>query len=148
MLFSRTTEYALQALIFLASRDAGTPSLARDVAAYLDVPAPYLAKILKDLTHGGLVHSVKGRGGGFSLAPHATHLTLADALRKIDGPHVFDGCLLGLKRCADATACPVHHTWKPLKAQLVDMLEVKTLGAMGAEVRAGRYRLRLRPAVA
>jgi Rrf2 family protein len=147
VLFSRTTEYALQALIFLASRDAGTPSLARDVAAYLDVPAPYLAKILRDLTHGGLVHSVKGRGGGFTLAPQAAGLTLAHVLRKLDGPRAFDGCLLGLKRCSDATACPVHRTWKPLKGRLVEMLEAKTLGSMGAEVRAGRYRLRLGPTV-
>lgn len=143
MLFSRTSEYALQALIFLASRDEGEAVLARDIAAWLDVPGPYLSKILKDLARVGFVTSLKGRGGGFALTSSARDASLLAILERIEGPGAFKGCLLGLKKCADATACPAHETWKPLKEKVLAMLDKRTLSAMGAEVRSGRYRLHI-----
>lgn len=148
MLLSRTSEYALQALVHLAVQPAGRPVLNRDVARHLGVPAPYLTKILKGLVQRGLVQSHKGRGGGYALQPAALDATIREVVELVEGPAVFEGCLLGLKVCADATACPVHHSWAPLKASVLGLLDRRTVGAMADAVRAGRYRLVLPPASA
>jgi Rrf2 family protein len=141
MLLSRTSEYALQALIYLAAQPEGRPVLNREVAKYLGVPAPYLAKILKDCVKHGLVASQKGRGGGFAIKPAALAVPIRTVVELTEGRDAFEGCLLGLKVCSDATACPVHHTWSPLKASLLSLLGRHTIGSMADAVRAGRYRV-------
>ena len=67
MILSRTSQYALQALIFIATRPPGEPVLNREIASYLDVPPAYLAKIMQSLCKGGLLYSFRGRLGGFCL---------------------------------------------------------------------------------
>ncbi|MBP6669267.1 MAG: Rrf2 family transcriptional regulator [Gemmatimonadales bacterium] len=141
MILSRTSEYALQALVHLAVQPTGQPVLNRDVARYLGVPAPYLTKILKGLVQRGLVQSHKGRGGGYAIQRAALDVTVREVVELVEGPSVFQECLLGLKVCADATACPVHHAWAPLKAGLLGLLDRRTVGSMADAVRAGKYQL-------
>lgn len=70
MLWSKTCDYALQALVYVAAQPEDLCVRGQDVAAYLyDVPSPYLAKILRGLAGKGILQSFKGRGGGFLLAP-------------------------------------------------------------------------------
>jgi Rrf2 family protein len=140
MILSRTSEYALQALIYLAVQE-GQPVLNRDVARYLGVPAPYLTKILKDCVKHGLVVSTKGRGGGYAIHPAAYGVTIREVVELTEGRDVFEGCLLGLKVCAEATACPVHHAWSPMKAGVLALLSRHTIDSMAEAVRAGRYRV-------
>jgi len=141
MILSRTSEYALQALIYLAAQPQGTSVLNRDVARYLGVPAPYLAKILKECVRRGLVVSQKGRGGGYAIHPGALDTSIRTVVELTEGRDAFEGCLLGLKVCSEATACPVHHTWSPLKTALLALLSRQTIGDMAEAVRAGRYRV-------
>ncbi|MCC7131636.1 MAG: Rrf2 family transcriptional regulator [Gemmatimonadales bacterium] len=141
MLLSRTAEYAVQALIYLATRPDDGLTGAREVASYLGTPAPYLSNILKKLVQHRLLVSTRGRGGGFRVVATARRLSVLHIVELIDGPHAFEGCVLGLKRCADATACPVHHVWKPLKDRMLRTLAGQTIGGMADLVRAGRYRL-------
>lgn len=143
VLLSRTSEYALQALIYLGSRADGQPVLVRDIAAYLGVPASYLASILKGFVKRGLVTSSKGRGGGFRIRPEALDLPLLHVIELIEGWGTYTGCVLGLKACADATACPLHYAWKPLREQMLALFRAQTIGGLAKEVRVGRYRLAL-----
>ncbi|MBU2760621.1 RrF2 family transcriptional regulator [Acidithiobacillus sulfurivorans] len=143
MLLSKTSEYALQALIYLAAQPEGEPVLSRDISDYLRVPAQYLAKILQDLAKRGVLDSFKGRGGGFVLRPGADQMNILDIVEVVEGQPFGQGCVLGLKACADETACPVHYQWKPLKAEVVGLLGKQTIGSMAEAVRAGRYRIHL-----
>ncbi|WP_291525380.1 Rrf2 family transcriptional regulator [Acidithiobacillus sp.] len=143
MLLSKTSEYALQALIYLAALPPREPVLSRDISDYLRVPAQYLAKILQDLAKRGVLDSFKGRGGGFVLRPGAEQMNILDIVEVVEGQPFGQGCVLGLKTCADETACPVHTQWKPLKAEVVGLLGRQTIGSMAEAVRAGRYRIHL-----
>jgi Rrf2 family protein len=144
-ILSRTSEYALQALIYLASRAGGPPVLAREAADYLGAPAPYLANILKSFVKLRLVTSAKGRGGGFRIRPSALDRSVLSIVEIMEGTGAYTGCVLGLKACADATACPLHYRWKPLREQMLALFRVHTLRSIGHEVRSGRYRLVLAP---
>lgn len=143
MLLSKTSEYALQALIYLAAQPAGEPVLSRDISDFLRVPAQYLAKILQDLAKRGVLDSFKGRGGGFILRPGAEQMNILDIVEVVEGQPFGQGCVLGLKACADETACPMHYHWKPLKTDVMGLLAQQTIGSMAEAVRAGRYRIHL-----
>ena len=54
MILSRTSQYAIQALIYIATRPSGEPVLNREIASYLGVPSAYLAKIMQNLCKGNL----------------------------------------------------------------------------------------------
>jgi Rrf2 family protein len=141
MILSRTSQYAIQALIFVATQPRGVPVLIRTVSERLGVPLPYLAKIMQNLGRGGLIHSFRGRQGGVCLGEGGETTDLMSILTLIDGPGLTESCVLGLKACSDATACPMHKQWKPIKTGIVKLLNEQTLGILAAAVRRGRYRL-------
>lgn len=141
MLLSRTSQYAVQALIYMATQPAATPVLNKDIAARLGVPAPYLAKILQALAKGGLLFSFRGRLGGFCLREDGNRITLMEILLLTEGPAFTQSCLLGLKKCSDETACPLHFRWVPVKKKIIDLLEETTLDKLARAVETGKYRL-------
>lgn len=141
MLISRTSQYAIQALICLSLHGDGRRSSVRDLARWLDVPSPYLAKILQTLCRDGLLDSSRGRQGGFGLRTSAAELSLLQVLAATEGEQFGKECLLGLKQCGDDSACPMHATWKPVKERLLAMLEAQTLASLAAAVGQGECRL-------
>lgn len=141
MILSRTSQYAVQAMIYMATQPAGAPVLNKDIAARLNVPAPYLAKILQSLSKGGLLYSFRGRLGGFCLREEAAQVSLMQLLQLTEGADFTQSCLLGLKRCSDETACPVHARWLPIKEKVIEMLNQMSLADLAAAVQSGRYRL-------
>ncbi len=139
MLWSKTSAYALQALLYIAAQPEDVYVRACDMEACLrDVPFPYLAKILRGLAADGLLLSQKGKGGGFLLAPSARNGGILEIIRCLDGAGYGEGCVLGLAKCADDSACPVHHEWTPIKKRLVDFLGSQTLGEIARQIRGNR----------
>lgn len=141
MLISRTSQYATQALIYIALKDAGALVLSREVAEQLGVPSAYLAKIMQTLCRGGLLTSFRGRLGGFSLREPSERIDLMRILLITEGPDFTKDCVLGLKVCSDETACPMHERWKPIKTEILAMLKEQNLGSLAEAVRNGKYRL-------
>ena len=141
MLISRTSQYAVQSLIYIATQDQNSPILSREVAEKLQVPAAYLAKIMQTLCKGGLVTSYRGRLGGFCLREDPEKIDLMRILLITEGPEFTKDCLLGLKECSDATACPMHYKWQPIKQEVIGMLKEQTLAMLSEAVRTGKYRL-------
>lgn len=142
VLFSKTQEYALQALVLLAL----TPTefrLNRDVASHLEVPGPYLAKVLKRFAQMGYLESAKGRGGGYRIKKKALEAPVREVATVADGNDPFVGCLLGLSRCSDHAACPIHDKWMPIRAKVSVLLEKQTVGDLALKSRGGRTRLSL-----
>lgn len=141
MIFSRTSQYAIQALIYLATQPSGQRVLSRDIAHKLGVPSAYLAKILQDLSRDRLLDSIRGRSGGFVLRSGAENSNLLDILLLTDGPRADRECLLGLKACKDETACPLHRKWKPVKNDILACLGNVTLINLAKAVQSGQYQL-------
>ena len=141
MIISRTSQYAIQALIYLATQPGGRPVLSRDIACGLGVPPPYMAKVLQGLCRGQLLDSTRGRRGGFKLRGGAEHTNLLEVVLLTDGPRVDRECLLGLKACQDETACPMHRNWKSVKKDIHACLGGITLRHLAKAVQSGQYRL-------
>ena len=141
MILSRTSQYAIQALIYVATQPRGEPVLNREIAAHLGVPSAYLAKIMQNLCKGNLLYSFRGRLGGFCLREEAEKTDLMQVLLLTEGKGFTDDCVLGLKVCSDETACPMHVRWKPIKEKIVSMLHEQTLENLAIAVQSGKYRI-------
>jgi len=141
MILSRTSQYAIQALTYIAVQARGEPTLSREIAANLHVPSAYLAKILQSLCQTKLLYSRRGRLGGFMLRAGAERMNLMDIVLLVEGERVSRECLLGLKECDDATACPMHRQWQPVKKRMLSFMRQLTLSDLVKAVKSGEYRL-------
>lgn len=134
-MLSKTAEYALRAVIFLA-RDSGTPVPAAEVASGLDVPANYLSKILHTLSRAGVVESERGPGGGYRLARSAAEISIGDVVGAFDPLVPRDRCLLGHGSCPGAHPCAAHDRWRrlsePIAAFFRDTMVSELLESSGA----------------
>ena len=126
MILSQASKYALRAAIHLA-RYGEQPQLSRDIAAAIDVPGQYLAKILQDLARHGVLTSAKGRGGGFRLSGSGQDVELLRVVRAIEGQDFGEGCVLGLPECSPHDPCPLHEQWTGIRDSLLQMLEKTSL---------------------
>lgn len=141
MIISRTSQYAIQALIYMATQPRDKLVLSHEIAKCLYVPPAYLAKIMQDLSRGGLLTSFRGRAGGFSLADAPEKIDLLRILLVTEGANFGKDCALGLKECSDETACPMHQKWKPIKQEIIEMLQKQTLAELSEAVLSGKYRI-------
>ncbi|WP_312763711.1 Rrf2 family transcriptional regulator [Epilithonimonas sp.] len=123
-MFSKTCEYAIRALIFIAqkSKDGSRVGI-KDISAGIDSPEYFIAKILQDLSRKGFVQSAKGPNGGFYMDDANLEQSVADIVREIDGDKLFSGCGLGLKECSEDHPCPIHKDFKHIRQEIKTMLE-------------------------
>src|SRR5262245_11425454 len=95
LMFSKTVEYALRAVVYLAyeSPDGCTTAA---LATATKIPKDYLAKILQDWRDGKIVTTQRGLGGGVSLAKPPAELTILDVVNAVEPIERIQSCPLGL----------------------------------------------------
>lgn len=118
MLFTRASEYALISLIYIAKHKS--PIDVDTLAAELNIPKSFLAKILQNLAKADILKSYKGINGGFCLALDPSKITIKDIIISAEKkePLVFD--------CTGDDKCPSnrHDTCKiyPIITNLQDKI--------------------------
>lgn len=127
MLFSKACEYGIRAMLYLASQDNAQPVRVREIAEALQIPIPFLSKIVHSLSRNHLIQSQKGPGGGVTLAQAASKITLLQVVEVIDGLNLFQACALGIPHCSDDFPCPLHEKWGDLRSEIYEMLANRTL---------------------
>jgi len=137
-IFSKTCEYAIRAVFYLAHKSStGSKTGIRDIASGIDSPELYLGKILQDLSRKGLISSAKGPHGGFYLSPEMLEQPLIEIVKAIDGDDLFLGCGLGLKQCSEINPCPLHNEFKEIRSKITLMLSNTTVGEFNRELMEG-----------
>lgn len=127
-MLTRTGGYALHAALAIAQSQAGDgPVRAQDVAAKLEIPANYLAKILQSLARSGILVSERGRKGGFRLSRPPDQITLMQVVEGFENLGPARQCLLGRGTCSDDNGCPAHAEWKAASAPAFTFFETRTL---------------------
>lgn len=137
-LFSKTCEYAMRAVFYIASRsaDGARPGI-RDIAENINSPEHFLAKILQKLSREGIISSVKGPHGGFYIEQPGLKRPLADIITTLEGDGIFTGCGMGLSYCSESNPCPLHQEFKKVRNQLTKMLYETTIGEFNQELLNG-----------
>ena len=106
---SKSARYAVVGLVYLASLPSDRLVMVEDVAAHLELPPSFLAKLFQRLAHKGLLVSQRGPRGGYGLARPAQSISLADVLEaaqeRVSGER---DCLLEAGRCSSDGPCAIH----------------------------------------
>ena len=134
-MLSNACQYAIRSVLYLALYGDESNKLgAKSIAEELEVPQPFLAKLLQKLSKRHLVSSLKGPKGGFFLSKKDRHNTIFDIIDCIDGTDAFSACFLGLKQCSDVNPCPVHFTVAPFKKKLMLDFREKNINQFAEEI--------------
>lgn len=104
-MLSKTAEYALRAVVWLA-REPGRAESADQLAEVTKVPRRYLHKVLQDLIHAGIVRSQPGPGGGYALDRLPEKVSILDVVNAVAPLERIRTCPLGLS--SHTSLCPLH----------------------------------------
>jgi len=85
-MLSQKAKYAIKALLALARAGDGDLLQAGDIAQRQNIPRKFLDLIFFELRRHGLIHSTRGREGGYALALPAAEISIARIVRAVDGP--------------------------------------------------------------
>jgi Rrf2 family protein len=127
---SAKSDYALRALIELASREGGDPVSAEELGRLQEIPHGFLQAILADLRRAGVVMSQRGQSGGWRMARGPETVSVADVIRAVDGPLVS---VYGLRPEAvsyNDSAEVLQHVWIAARSSLRDVFEQVTIRAL------------------
>ena len=137
-IFSKTCEYAMRAVFFIAHRTASGGRVGiKEIAAGINSPEHFLAKILQDLSRRGIIQSMKGPSGGFYIDNKSLKRPLSEVVEAIDGNGLFTGCGLGLEYCSEINPCPLHNEFKVIRTQIHEMLEKTTIADFNEDLNLG-----------
>lgn len=143
-IFSKTCEYAMRAVFFIAHRTASGGRVGiKEIAAGINSPEHFLAKILQDLSRRGFVQSAKGPNGGFYMDKASLHRPLSEVVEAVDGKGIFTGCGIGLEYCSETNPCPLHHEFKAIRNQIQQLLQQTTIGEFNGDFNLGALTARI-----
>jgi Rrf2 family protein len=142
-MWSKTTEYAIRALVQVAVSNAeGVRPGFREIAESIDAPVQFTAKILQTLSRATLLKSVRGRGGGFFFDAVAPELKLSEVIRVLEGDKYFTSCMVGLPHCDGDNPCPLHTEFSRIRTDLVKIAEKETIQALARKIAGGHAQLK------
>lgn len=124
-MISQTVEYALRAVVHLASV-APLAQTTDQIAKVTLVPRAYLSKVLQGLTRAGLLSSQRGIGGGVTLAKSASELTILEVVNAVEPIQRIRTCPLGLSSHG-VRLCPLHKRLDSALAMVEDAFKKTTL---------------------
>ena len=134
LIFSRSCEYALQVVTFIASQPNNRPVLSRDISGALNLPPHFLGKILQTLVKHNILSSQKGKSGGFVITRSPKEIMLYDIIEIMDGPDYFDQCIMGFPGCFDHNPCPAHSEWNEIKTVLMKLLNARSISELSSDL--------------
>jgi len=99
MQITRQADYAVRAVLYLASLGEGGRAPTGQIARKQHVPPSFLAKIVSQLSVAGVLHTSRGARGGVSLARTPAEISLLDFIEVIDGPVALNECVTDPDAC-------------------------------------------------
>ena len=127
---SKLADYAIVILACMAQECGGVMS-ASDLAARSGLPEPTVAKVLKLLTKGAVIASVRGVNGGYRLDRCPDEVSVASVITALDGPVALAACVEGSGDCCSyESGCPVKSQWNPVNEAVKQALENVPLAQM------------------
>ena len=139
LIFSKQCEYALQAVLYIALKREGEMTSIKEMTKKLDIPYHFLGKILQDLSRKGLLRSLKGPTGGFTLGMPAKDITLFHIVEAVDGAQFTSQCVMGFPECSGKNPCAVHEHWAGLREGIYKMLVNKQIAEMAKDMKKPMY---------
>ncbi len=127
MQITRQVEYAIRALIELASTPEGELVQSRAIAIKHELPEKFLIKTVQLLIKAGLVESRRGMKGGVRLLVSPASITILDIIRAIEGNVAINPCLSDNYYCKFKEHCRVNKILQRAQDAMLTELNKETL---------------------
>lgn len=122
MLLSRGGDYAIRAMVDLASQPEKERNITQGIADRQQIPPAFLSKVLASLTQAGLVRTHRGAAGGVGLARSPEEISLLEVVEAVQGPILLNECTDPYRTCPLKDACAVSQTWREAQKNLEELL--------------------------
>lgn len=140
MILSKSCQYGVRALLYIATEsDKSKKTELVKIAETLDIPKPYLAKIMQQLVKRGLARSTKGPNGGFYMTPKEKSKNLLNIVEAIDGLEYFSQCGLGMEQCDTDNPCPIHAEMVKIRENLMKTFSKYSVEKIGQKIKKGEF---------
>ncbi len=126
MQITRQADYAVRAVLHVAQLAEGERLATSVIAEEENIPLPFLAKIVSQLSVKGILDAMRGASGGVRLARTPDEISLREVIEAIDGEISLNRCVLNADACPSTGVCPVHEVWCEAQKDLVSRLESTT----------------------
>jgi Rrf2 family protein len=142
-MLSNTCKYGIRAVLYLAMNTRENKKIGiKKIASDLNIPTPFLGKILQSLAKHKILSSTKGPHGGFGLGKDPGKISLLDIVLIIDGEDIFNVCLINVTNCKNhekgKAPCPVHNKFAPIRKNIIELFEKETVENLVNEMK--KYR--------
>jgi FeS assembly SUF system regulator len=124
---SRLTDYGIVLLAHLATDGRSRTHNARELSEHAGLPLPVVSKILKQLTHEGILVSHRGAKGGYGLARTADEISVTEIIGALEGPIALTECTLGPGHCDQEVSCLLRTPWQRINQAVHSALSRVTL---------------------
>lgn len=124
MEISRRTDYGVRVILDLATLPDNERASTQEIADRQNIPGPFLAKIISQLSLAGLVTTQRGAGGGVTLARPAANISLLQVIEALEGPIRLNRCSIQPDACPRNGRCPVHDVWAKAQFDLTAQLNL------------------------
>ena len=128
-LITRDTDYAVRALCCIAEQKQELIS-ADQLVKSLEMPRPFLRKILQTLNKEGLLNSSKGKDGGFALAVSPGEITLTDVMKIFQGSIRLNECKFKKSDCPHINDCLLKKKIDEIEKEVIAKLKAITISSI------------------
>jgi len=130
MKVTKSTAYALHALMYMVRHNTQLPVTTATVAKAEGIPSDYLAKIFQQLVKAGVVKAVRGRKRGYVFARPPEDISLLELFEIVEGNQLFDDCFLRHCECGGTTDnCRIFAIWVEATRRIRDLLGETTIAS-------------------
>lgn len=128
MRISTKGRYGLRILLDLAAHQTDKrPRLIREIAKSQQISDKYVSRLILALRDAGIVDSLRGARGGYSIAKPLDQVTLLEAIETMEGPLEVVECLAGAATCERAAACGPRQFWRQFNDEIRGILQKYTV---------------------
>jgi len=133
MQLTLTGEYAIRAMIHLASGKDDSIFRISEISNTNSIPEKFLRKIIPQLSNAGLINSQRGIGGGIKLGKSASAITPLEIIEAVEGEMALNKCLIDKAFCSNERWCTVHTLWCEAQNNLRTILSSKSIAELALE---------------
>jgi Rrf2 family iron-sulfur cluster assembly transcriptional regulator len=124
--------FAVTAMLDLAMHGGKRPVTLAGISERQSISLSYLEQLFGKLRRHTLVDSVRGPGGGYTLARDLANVSVADIITAVDEPLDATQCG-GKENCKDEQRCMTHDLWSTLNEKMYEYLDSVKLSDLVAQ---------------
>ncbi|HLE09573.1 MAG TPA: Rrf2 family transcriptional regulator [Thermodesulfobacteriota bacterium] len=128
-------QYAVRAMVNLASRGDGRPVALREISSQEGISLAYLEQLFLKLRKGDMVKSVRGPGGGYLLARDPSAISVGEVITVVEESLNPVACLdEDSAVCVRADTCITQKVWKGLGQRIKEFLNSISIKDLAGEM--------------